>query len=175
MDLEMWLIFLQHFNGTAIIPDQSWLDEQDLQLFTDASSDMGFGGFYNGKWFQGKWPSAEYRSFSIAWLEFFPIVVALVVWGEELRGKRIVIRSDNKAVVSIVNRQTSKCTKIMRLVRFFVLQCLKMNIAFCAKHIAGEQNNIADALSRFQMERFRQAAPTAATNSTSVPDFLWSL
>jgi len=63
----------------------------------------------------------------------------------------------------------------MRLVRFFVLQCLKLNIAFYAKHIPGSQNDIADALSRFQMGRFREVAPTADAEATPVPMFLWKL
>ncbi len=174
-DLEMWHIFLQRFNGTTMIPDQAWVDGQDLELYTDASGEIGFGGYFKGKWFQGRWPSEEYSRYSIAWLEFFPIVVAVVIWGEMLKGKRIIIRTDNQAVVSILNRQTSKCPKIMKLLRFFVLQCLKLNVAFCARHIAGKNNNIADALSRFQMERFRGAAPTAEIDSTPVPVFLWKL
>jgi len=174
-DLQMWVLFLDHFNGTAIIPDQAWADEVDLSLFTDASSQTGFGGFYGGRWFQGRWPSAKFKSYSIAWQEFFPILVAVVVWGELLRGKKIIIRSDNKAVVAIVNKQTSRCPTIMKLVRFFVLQCLKLNITFCARHIAGKNNNVADALSRFQMGRFREAAPTADVEPTTVPTFLWNL
>ena len=31
----------------------------------------------------------------------------------------------------------------------FILQCLKFNLAFCAKHIVVKNNNIAVALSRF--------------------------
>ena len=57
----------------------------------------------------------------------------------------------------------------------FVLQCLKNNIAFCARHIEGKLNNIADALSRFQMERFRSLAPAAEPEGIVVPEFLWRL
>lgn len=174
-DLEMWLLFLTRFNGTAIFPEVTWAEGSDLELFTDASSELGFGGYFAGKWFQGRWPNASYTSFSIAWLEFFPILVAVIAWAEQLKGKKIIIRSDNMAVVSIINRQTSKCPKIMRLVRFFILQCLKVNLAFCAKHIIGKQNNIADSLSRFQMVRFREAAPAADLAATPVPQFVWNL
>ena len=77
---------------------------------------------------------------------FFPIVAAVVLFGPSLRGKRIIVRTDNEAVVSIVNRQTSKCPEIMKLLRFVVLQCLKNNVAFSARHIPGCENNVADAL-----------------------------
>lgn len=112
---------------------------------------------------------------SIAWKEFFPIVVAVVLWGDLLRGKRIVLRSDNKSVVAILNQKTSKCPLIMKLVRFFVLQCFKCNISFYARHICGKNNVIADSLSRFQMERFWAEAPTADKKGTPVPKFLWNL
>ena len=49
----------------------------------------------------------------------------------------------------------------MQLVRPFVLQCLHFNVSVKAVHVPGKSNTIADALSRFQMERFRLAAPQA--------------
>ena len=128
---------------------------------------------FTGKWFQGKWRAELGTSRSIAWLELFPIVVALVLWCHLLKGKRIVLRSDNDTVVKVLNKQSSKCPRIMKLVRFLVLQCLKYNVLFCARHIPGTNNNIADALSRFQMERFRKAAPQADSTGTPIPEFVW--
>jgi hypothetical protein len=149
---------------------------RDLQLFTDASGGIGCGGFFQGKWFQGRWPKElkpECRS--IAWMELFPIIVAVTLWGALLKGKRIIIRSDNVSVISIINRQTSKCPVIMRLVRFLVLQCLKLNITFTGRHIAGKNNNIADALSRFQVRRFAELAPEADKLGEKIPEFLWRI
>ena len=113
-DLRMWAIFLRNFNGHAIIPERFWRDECDIQLFTDASGGIGFGGYFHGRWFQGRWPGERSESRkSIAWMEFFPIVVAVAVWGHELKGKRVLLRCDNEAVVSIINKQTSRCPEIM--------------------------------------------------------------
>ena len=174
-DLEMWLLFLDHFNGSTIFPDQAWFESSDLQFFTDSSGALGMGGFFRGKWFQALWPNRNFRRRSIAWLEFFPILVAVVLWGPQLRGRRIIIRSDNQPVVNIINKQSSRSPEIMKLVRFFILQCLKSNLAFCAKHIVGRDNEIADSLSRFQMDRFRRLAPGADLEPTDVPQFLWNL
>lgn len=102
-------------------------------------------------------------------------MTAVVLWGVLLKGRKIILGCDNEAVIAIINRQTSKCPKIMKLVRFLVLQCLKLNLSFCAKHIPGIDNNIADALSRFQMDRFRVEAPVAATRGVPVPEVLWNL
>ena len=59
--------------------------------------------------------------------------------------------------------------RIMQLVRAMVMQCLKFNIIFKAVHIPGINNNIADALSRFQMGRFRALAPRAQMDMTTLP------
>ena len=86
-DLKMWDVFLHNFNGSAIIPEQFWCEGRDLQFFTDASGEIGFGGYFRGEWFQGRWPAAcKSAKHSIAWLEFFPVVVAVVVWGESFKG-----------------------------------------------------------------------------------------
>ncbi len=175
-DLHMWLVFLRQYNGVSIIPDQRWLGAEEIELFTDASGEIGFGGYLQGEWFQGKWPQTlKQNQKSISWMELFPIIVAVVLWGDRLAGKRIILRSDNAGVVAILNKLTSRCPEIMKLVRFLVLQCLKVNLAFTAKHIPGKDNNIADSLSRFQMGRFREEAPLAKQTGIPVPSFLWHL
>ena len=63
----------------------------------------------------------------------------------------------------------------MKLVRFLVLQCLKNNIKLSARHVPGKKNDVADSLSRFQMTRFWEVAPTAEREPTAVPRFLWDL
>ena len=175
-DLRMWVIFLKEFNGVSLFQEQRWLAAADLELYTDASGGLGFGGYMKGKWFQGEWPQKiKFQGRSIAWMELFPIVVAVVVWGHMMKCKRIKLRSDNEAVVEIINNQTSRCPIIMRLVRFFVLQCLKLNVSIRAIHISGSNNNIADALSRFQVQRFRRLAPTAQPSGEKIPEFLWEI
>ena len=175
-DLEMWKKFLVNCNGSSIIPDQFWTLDCDIQLFTDASGTEGFGGFFRGEWFQGRWPEDIIRrSLSIAWMEFFPVVVATAVWGHKLEGKRVIFRSDNESVVAIINKQSFPCPDIMHLVRIFVLQCLKYNLHFKSNHIPGIDNEISDALSRFQMIRFRRLVPTAAPEAVRIPEELWRI
>ena len=49
----------------------------------------------------------------------------------------------------------------MALVRLLYFCATHHNIHIMITHIAGINNNIADAISRFQMERFRTLAPAA--------------
>ena len=86
---------------------------------------------------------------SIAFLEFYPLVVAVCCWGQLLRNRKVRFHTDNTAVVHIINSQTSKCDRIMHLVRLFVCHCLTHNIVFKEVHVPGVHNVIADSLSRF--------------------------
>ncbi|XP_072037394.1 uncharacterized protein [Amphiura filiformis] len=169
-DLKMWLEFLRHFNGVSMFLAIDPIANSELQLFTDAAGGIGMGAFFQGHWTQMQWPGDILcLNPSIAFLELYPIVVAVQLWGEKMANQRIVFRSDNQAVVAIINRKTSKCTPIMSLVRMLVMSCLRFNIMFKAKHIPGVENSIADALSRFQFQRFRQLAPWADKVGTPCP------
>lgn len=57
----------------------------------------------------------------------------------------------------------------MFLIRKLVLILLKNNIVFKAKHIAGTQNSIADALSRKQFKTFQELAPQANKIPEKIP------
>ena len=75
----MWKAFLSGWNGLSFFLD-SVSTSPDLELYTDAAISVGFGGYFNGLWFQGKWLPHMHLSptkgISIEWQELFPIVVA---------------------------------------------------------------------------------------------------
>jgi hypothetical protein len=73
------------------------------------------------------------------------------------------------AVVQIVNKQSSKDSTLMKLVRRLVIASLKFNVWFKAKHIPGKFNIIADHLSRLKFQEARRAAPWINPHPTSVP------
>ena len=150
-DMRMWLNFLEDYNGVSVFLPATHIDNFELELFTDAAGSIGMGAYFKGHWTQLRWPTKILRlNLSIAFLGLYPIVVSVILWGSEMTNRKILFRSDNQAVVSVINKQTSKCSRVMSLVRILVLQCLMHNIVFSAKHIPGVDNSIADALSRFQ-------------------------
>ena len=63
----------------------------------------------------------------------------------------------------------------MDLVRDLTLCTLHHNFYFRAVHVPGINNNIADSLSRFQMEPLRQLATHANTTSDPIPAHLYNL
>ena len=63
----------------------------------------------------------------------------------------ILFFTDNEALVSVINKQSSKDRYAMIMVRHLMLKCLQFNILFRVKHIAGKRNVLADFLSRLQV------------------------
>ena len=167
LDLQMWKEFLHGFNGRAFFIDEKMLSGDYLQLYTDASGEIGYGAVLGNEWFWGLWPT-EWRAFNIAVLELYPIVAAVGVWGNQWENKSVCFYTDNQALVSILNKQTSREKVVMRLIRTLVVTCLKWNIHFIAKHIPGRLNTLADSLSRCQVDQFKALAPWANPRPTRV-------
>ena len=47
----------------------------------------------------------------------FPIYAACYLWGHLWQGKRIIFKTDNETNVNIWSKQSSKCPKLMDIVR----------------------------------------------------------
>jgi hypothetical protein len=99
--------FLEQYNRKSFFLDYRWLSNDVLQLFTDAASTIGYGAVFGNRWLQGLW-EPECLGLNIALLEFYPILLALLIWAEELRNKCILLRFDNMAVVYVINNNTAK-------------------------------------------------------------------
>ena len=171
LDILVWLRFLDEFNGKSFFFSDIWETSDTLHLYTDAAGSIGFGAVFGCHWLQGLWPEM-WKTFNIAFLELFPIVIAVHVWGSLMADKRIIFFSDNAAVVDIINKQTSKHQDIMVLLRDLVLSCLRHHIFFQARHIPGLQNSSADYISRSQVENFKVIFPEADENPTPLPENL---
>ena len=168
LNIELWRSFLPGWDGVYFFDLPEWAPVLDLFLSTDASGSLGYGVLYSGKWFNGAWSVAK-QLLSIAYKEFFPIVLSCYVWGEKWRNRRIQFDCDNQSVVAIINSGTSKDSHIMKLVREIFLCAARINFTIIAKHVPGKDNNIADSLSRFHMQVFCQLATHAHLTPVMVP------
>lgn len=166
-DLKAWQVFLESFNGKAFFPSHIVHSTSSLHLFTDASN-LGFGGIFGTKWFSEKF-SQEWLSCHISVREFLPIVIAFELWGSCLANSTVVIHSDNSAVVHVINKTTSKDTRLMQLMRRLMILSLSHNIHFQAQHIPGVANTAADLLSRLQVPQFLIRFPNMDKTPTLVP------
>ena len=178
LDLSMWLEFFNDFNGISMFHDRFWVSNIDEQLFTDSAAGLGLGIYFKGHWTCAPWPERWHDkgvTADITTLELFPILVALYIWGLELRNKKIQFNCDNMAVVEIMNKMTSKSEKVMVVLRHITIFCLKNNIVIKACHVPGAKNTLCDALSRFQVEKFKVLAPNADPDPQLIPEFLWEI
>ena len=177
-DLAMWKKFLRSWNGAKFFLSSTWESSDCLEFYTDASGALGYGGIFLTKWFYGKWVPHHklgQPGISIAWQELFAIVTACHIWGEHLQNRRLILHCDNESVVNVINSKRSRIPRVMDLFRHLTFLTLQYNIYIRAKHVPGKRNEIADSLSRFQFQRFRQLAPQADTNPCPVPEALLTI
>ncbi|KAK2186344.1 hypothetical protein NP493_205g03044 [Ridgeia piscesae] len=103
-------------------------------------------------------------------LELFPVMTAVVVWGGGAwANQNVRFFTDNEALASVINKQTSRDPHIVTLLRRMILTCLTFNINFMACHVPGRLNSLADSLSRGQLDAFRLLAPWTDARPTNLP------
>ena len=147
-DLQMWAVFLQHYNGKSVIIKNPKVDNQKIHLLSDAS-DLGFAGTYGGHWIQGHWDDT-WRQLNIAVRELYPILVLAKLFGHLWENHTIIFHCDNQAIVAVINKQTAKNKNIMILLRPLILQLMLHNVKFESVYIKSSDNILADSISRFQ-------------------------
>ena len=170
-DIEWWTEWLPTWNSTTLIPQSRSISTFDLRLHTDASG-KGFGAIYSINWIQGRWDS-YCSDQDVDFQELFAIYAAASTWGHQWAGQRVVFMTDNKPITQIWDKGTRPNLNIMELVRRLFLLAVHCNFSVAFKYIPGVLNPIADALSRFQVKRFRTLMPDAAIHPTPIPSQVW--
>ena len=159
-DLEWWAMFLPEWNGVGMLSSLG-VHSHTVTMTSDASGSWGCGAFSDrDEWFQLPWPE-EWLPIHITVKELLPIVLASAMWGQQWIGESVLAFTDNAAVVAIINSGCSKDPQAMHLMRclFFFLAQYKCTLR--ATHIQGCRNIAADALSRNNLNVFRQQVPIA--------------
>ena len=121
----------------------------EIRFFTDSSKNfsLGFGGYCDKSWFQGRWDEFTHLCDpSIQYLELYALTVGILNWVHWFRNKRIIIFTDSIGVVNVINKSTSNCKNCMVLVWVIVLHCLIYNVRIFAKFVPSKNNGIADSL-----------------------------
>lgn len=124
------------------------------------------------------WPGEWFASGltrNVTFLELFPIIVALHLWGASLANTKVVFTSDSMSVVMAINNQGAKCLFVLRLLKTLIRLCLLHKVHFSAKHVPGVDNAVADALSRSKLADFRARWPQADELMAEFPVELWRL
>ena len=165
-DLKLWLKFFVQYNGKNLFHKEMFFTPELIHIYTDAAQNFGYAALFGTHFLYSAWPSSWYGKQNITFLELIPVVLAIETWGLHMRNAYVELHTDNEALVYIINKQTSKDKLIMVFIRRLVNATLRHNIMCQAVHIPGRINNLADALSRLQVEKFRQLHPTADKSPT---------
>ena len=167
-DLKVWEQFLIFFNGKCFFMEDNVVSTDMLQLYTYASGKYGYGALLETSWFYAEW-NESWENVDITIKELYPIALAVDLWGERFSNKYVCFNCDNETLIFILNKQTSKDSCLMLLVRKLVLLALKFNILFSAKHLPDKVNIYSDALSRLQVSKFQTLMPQADLQPTRIP------
>ena len=174
LNLLRWHHFLEDWHGLSFWLFPGLLPEADVEVSSDAAAKLGYSAYMKGHWFAGSWvPSQQLQS--IAYKELFPIVLTAHVWGHLWVKKHILFRSDKEAVVHILNTQTSRLPCLMHLLRSLLFSAAHHSFSFSSQQVPVINNQLADALSRFNWQEFWHLAPDAQPRSTVVPPDLLAL
>ena len=174
-DIRWWHSNLELLNRRSIIPDSTVITSTDIKLHTDASG-TGFGAIFNNSWIQAKWPPHLSGQFvSIDFQELFAIHAACLTWGSQWRGKRIIYFTDNKPITQVWESGTTPSKDLMRLMRAIYTTALTYEFTISLKHIYGIYNPAADALSRFQHDKFKELLPHADPDPTVIKAETWNI
>ena len=168
LDLRWWHHFLSDWHGVSFCLFPGLVPEAGVEVSSDAAGSIGFGAYLKDYWFAGSWAPSQQQQ-SVAYKEFFPVVIAAHVWGHMWCKRHVLFHSDNEAVVHILNTRTSKVPSLMQLLRSLLLSAARHSFSFSARHVPGVNNQIADALSRFRWQDFRQLVPDAQPHPMWTP------
>ncbi len=120
-------------------------------ITTDASM-TGWGAVLEGRPASGEWKE-EFLFWHINCLELRAVFLALKYFLPILGGYHIIVRTDNMAVVSHINRQGgSRSRTLDRLARHLLLWSQDKFLSLRAVHVPGVLNLAADFLSRQKLK-----------------------
>lgn len=153
-ELQWWLKFLPHWSGIRLISSSP---RAHINLYTDASSLKGIGGWWSNFAFSARLPRFR-RLKHIDWKEAYAILFAFAKWSSHWRSCLVEIHCDNSAIVDAINSRSIRGPAIDILQNLFLLTSLD-DIVIHATWLPSQDNWIADALSRFEFSKLTNIFP----------------
>ena len=89
------------------------------------------------------------KNYTIVHLEMLNILVTIRAWKKFFQNKRILIKCDNQAVVSVLTTGRTSDLTLSAIARNIMMETATYDIDLQVIHILGVENKIADLLSRW--------------------------
>ena len=123
--------------------------EIDAEMAVDACLELA-GGVRGDESFTVQFPERlKTPDHNITHYELWAVIIGIRLWGSQLTGKVIRIKSDNEAVATIINTGRSRdCllqSQLRELVWWLSLYQMKVKLV----HLSGKNNRLPDLLSRW--------------------------
>ena len=143
-DLTWFNALLREYNG------MSYYDHKPVHHVLELDACLtGLGGRWQNVVYHLPIPQ-KYQNLGIVHLEMVNILVALRLFAPFWSRKRILIRCDNQAVVSVLNMGKTRDPFLAACARNVWLITAQADIEVIYTHIKGRNNVVADLLSRWQ-------------------------
>jgi hypothetical protein len=135
-DLSWWVEGLFRFNGSC-----TFICDKPLPsyVFSTEACLEGGGAHFMCDWVYRSWEVdfPELVGAHINVLELFMVFLALLRWAPFLRGRHVMVRSDNVATIAALNKGTSRGPELMQF-----------DLVISGSYLAGDCNVMADRISR---------------------------
>lgn len=184
-DVRFWLSHLSSWNGK-----QCWRSSRASPfVFASDASLRGFGFYLEsvpsapqvdstawpqhlrvGATFSGTYSPEHadlHRSHTqISWCELLAVVACATTYAPFLQGHSILFYVDNSTDVHVINRQATRSKLLAGLLRQLYGIALQYNLSIQARHRPGNDNVLADFLSRPELHMHRHVEQWAMTHPT---------
>ena len=151
-DIAWWKKFIHEFNGVSFIPSPIW-SEPDVYFSTDSCL-RGCGGIAHDEYFHSSYPEFILKQdLPIHQLELLAVLVGVRLWGKRYAGQKIQIFCDNESAVTVINSSRTKDKFMATCLRELWLNVCCHEFELRAVHLPGEENRLADWLSRWEVDK----------------------
>ena len=150
-DIDWWLTFLPHFNGSAMIA----LCPHDFHdvLFTCDYSLHRSGATCFNECTSFAFPrDIEELALHINTLELFLLVMAVKIWAPKLTDSRFQISCDNNVAIRVVRSGGTQDALMQRCLRQLWLTSAHYDLDLHVAHIPGVHNVLANCLSHWDAD-----------------------
>ena len=143
-DLRWFARFLDKYNGVSMYTHR----KIDHVVELDACLD-GIGAVWKNYVYHLPIPK-HYLNLTIVHLEMINILVAIKAFGPILAQKKVLVKCDNQAVVSVLKHSRTKDAFLAACARNIWLLAAGYDLEMDYVHIKGKENVVADLLSRWK-------------------------
>ena len=177
-DMRWWLSALHAglgSNGRAIIPTHRSVSHT---AEADAGTEWGIGGLDGARYYNAPLPASvrkrakKKKRESSTFLELYNLLVMARVLGPGWTGHHVRVNVDNSALPRYARKGRGSNETESDMIREILLLQVRHGWSWELQWVPRELNEAADALSKQDMARFHQCAPTPHTQITTTPAHL---